>query len=75
MGRPNCTEAVASLPIPRDSKEGAELRGSNICVGDAGDKDKAEGVLASRGLRCNRNPSRWFARSLQALTQSGGYQG
>lgn len=37
--------------------------------GDAGDKDEAEGVLASRGHRCNRNPSRWFARSLQALTQ------
>lgn len=37
--------------------------------GDAEDKDEAEGVLASRGRQRNRNPSRWFARSLKALSQ------
>lgn len=41
MGRPNCT--VASLQTPGDRKEGAELRGSNMCGGMLGTRMKQKG--------------------------------
>ena len=49
MGRPNCTEAVASLQTPRDSKERAELRGSNMCVGMPRTRTKQKGSWPAVG--------------------------